>query len=195
MNNTEDSKKYLTLNPIKKKLTNQFLEDIHFYIKQLNPRTILDIGCGEGFVDQFLIQRSPHCQIRGIDISLESIQLAQKRTPKLDIQQGNAYNLPFKDNTFDLTIATEVLEHLNNPEKAIMEARRVSKKYCLFSVPSEPLFSLLSLLSGSHISRLGRHPNHINFWSKKSFQNLIQNYFAKLMVHTSTIWTIAIGEK
>lgn len=195
MNKSQDSVKYLTLNPLKKILINRFLGNIDFYIKKFHPKTILDVGCGEGFVDQFLIKKNPQYRISGIDISPESIRLAKKRVPELLARQGNVYNLSFKDNSFDLVICMEVLEHLDKPQKAIKEIRRVSKKYCLFSVPNEPIFSFLSLLSGSYIKRLGRHPDHINYWSKKSFQNLIQRYFNKIIMYTYIAWIIAIGEK
>lgn len=196
MNNSRDSQKYLTSNPLKRKLINKFLKDMYFYIKQLQSKTILDIGCGEGFVDMFLLQKNPRYQIKGVDISQQKIKIAKKRMPRLSVQEADAYNLPFKANTFDLTICTEVLEHLDNPQKAISEALRVSRQHCLFSVPNEPLFSLLSLLSGAHLSRLGKHPDHVSFWDKKSFRNLVQEYFTEpVMVKTSSVWILVIGEK
>ncbi len=196
MNKNKDSEKYLTLNPLKRNLVNRFLEDIYFYVKQLQPKTILDIGCGEGFVDMFLLQRNPQYQIKGIDISKKAIKRAKKRVPSLSIQQGDAYSLPFKQNTFDLTICTEVLEHLSEPQKVIVEARRVSKKHCLFSVPNEPMFSLLTFFSGAYIRHLGRHPDHVNFWTKRTFENLGQKYFTKpVIVKTSSVWTLVLSEK
>ncbi len=196
MSGSQDTKKYLTANPLKQKLINKFLEDIYFEVKRMKPETILDIGCGEGFVDMFLLQKNPQYQIRGIDISKKAIRRAKKQVPNLSVQQGDACNLPFKKNTFDLTICMEVLEHLDKPQKAITEAWRVSKKYCLFSVPNEPIFSLLTLFSGKYIKHLGRHPDHVNFWTEKSFKELMQKYFNEsVMVKTSPVWIFAIGKK
>lgn len=196
MSNSQDTKKYLTTNPLKQKLINRFLENIYFEVERMQPKTILDIGCGEGFVDMFLLQKNSQYQIRGIDISKKVIRRAKKRVPNLSAQQGDACNLPFKKNTFDLTICTEVLEHLDKPQKAIAEARRVSKKYCLFSVPNEPIFSLLTLFSGRYVKCLGRHPDHVNFWTKESFRELMQKHFNKpVMLKTSPIWIFVIGEK
>lgn len=196
MNDSQDAKKYLTLNPLKQILVNKFLNDIYFEVEQVQPKTILDIGCGEGFVDMFLFQKNPQYQIKGIDISKKTVGRVKKQAPKLMAQQGDAYNLPFRENTFDLTICMEVLEHLNEPQKAITEARRVSKKYCLFSVPREPIFSLLTFFSGKYLKRLGRHPDHVNFWTKKSFKELMQKHFSKLIVFkVSSTWILAMAEK
>lgn len=196
MNTSRDIQKYLSSNLIKRKLIGRFLKDLSFWVEVLKPKTILDIGCGEGFVDAFLFQKNPQYQIRGIDISKKAIRKARVRVPKLLVQQGDACNLPFKKNTFDLTLCTEVLEHLDNPQKAILEARRVSKRYCLFSIPNEPIFSLLTFFSGTYIKHLGKHPDHLNFWTKNSFRKLLQKYFAKpVVVKTSSVWTLAAGEK
>jgi len=193
---SRDSKKYLTSNPLKKKMINKFLQDFYSLIGNLQVKTILDIGCGEGFVDKFLFQKNPQYQIRGIDISKEVIKEARKRVPELLVQEGDAYNLPFKRDTFDLTICTEVLEHLSRPQKAILEARRVSREYCLFSVPNEPVFSLLTFFSGGYLKRLGKHPDHVNFWTKRAFERLIRKYFTKpIKVRTSFAWTLVLGEK
>lgn len=196
MNDSKDLQKYLSPNPFKRIFVNKFLEEIYFYLRKLQPKTILDIGCGEGFVDEFLLSKNSQYQIAGIDISKKAVRAAKKRVPKLSISVADAYNLPFKENTFDLTICTEVLEHMDNPQMVIAEAKRVSKKYCLFSVPNEPLFSLLSLLSGNYVRNLGKHPDHINFWVKKSFTDLIQRYFTKpVIVKISSVWIFVIGEK
>lgn len=196
MDRSQDEEKYLTSNPFKRKLVNQFLKDIYFSVNQLRPKTILDIGCGEGFVDMYLLKNNPRFQIKAIEVSKEKIKKARKRAPGLSVQQGDAYDLPFGENSFDLTICLEVLEHLDKPEKVITEARRVSKKDCLFSVPNEPMFSLLTFISGKYISRLGRHPDHFSFYTKKTFKELIQKYFAKpVIMKPSSAWIIVIGEK
>ena len=74
-----------------------------------------------------------------------------------------------------MVICTEVLEHLENPELALMELKRVSKKYILLSVPNEPFFMLANLLRGKNISRWGNDIEHINHWSFWSFQSFIKS--------------------
>lgn len=57
--------------------------------------------------------------------------------PKLEnFVQANAENLPFKDNEFDVAVLGEILEHVENPQKALKEAARVAKKV-IITVPNE----------------------------------------------------------
>lgn len=53
---------------------------------------------------------------------------------------GDAHRLPFKDNSFDLVLCSEVLAHLPNPKEAFIEVARLSREYLLVSVASENLF-------------------------------------------------------
>ena len=78
-------------------MVDRFLKDVYSLIRELAPKTILDIGCGEGFVDQYLLQNSPQWQICGVDISEKNLKLAKKRTPEIDTLHSDAYRLPFKN--------------------------------------------------------------------------------------------------
>jgi len=63
--------------------------------------------------------------------------------PKLDmIKKEDVQNLSFKDNTFDVVLCQEVLEHVQDPVKAIKELKRVCKRRLIITVPNEPYFTL-----------------------------------------------------
>jgi len=51
--------------------------------------------------------------------------MVKKRYKELKLIRADAHNLPFKNNSFDLVICTEVLEHVVNPEKVLGEIKRV----------------------------------------------------------------------
>ena len=55
--------------------------------------------------------------------------------PSISIKQGDIYALPYNDNSFDLVICSEVLEHLEHPEKALTEVIRVSKNTVSYLYP------------------------------------------------------------
>jgi ubiquinone/menaquinone biosynthesis C-methylase UbiE len=86
---------------------------------------ILEIGCSGGpFILQLI--NEGYINIKGIDISENGVELAKQRGIK-DVSVMDAQNLDFKDNSFDLIVASDVLEHLANENKAASEWNRVLK--------------------------------------------------------------------
>ncbi|MEK6644163.1 MAG: glycosyltransferase [Planctomycetota bacterium] len=94
-----------------------------------NVRSVLDIGCGDGFVTNELPEQ---LSIIGVDISTEALKYV--KWPTL---VSSATHLPFADGQFDLVMANDVLEHFNESTRAaaIKEIRRVSNRYVLLTCP------------------------------------------------------------
>jgi len=69
--------------------------------------------------------------------------------------------LPPKSQSYDLTIACEVLEHLEDPGQALTEIDRVTKQSVLISVPQEPMWRILNMARGKYWSDLGNTPGHV----------------------------------
>ena len=90
---------------------------------------VLDVGCGKGFMLYDLYKLIPGINIKGIDISNYAIENSIKEI-KDNLIVGNAKNLPFKDNSFDLVISINTIHNLDLHEcaKAVQEIERVSKK-------------------------------------------------------------------
>jgi len=98
-----------------------------------NPCKVLDIGCGAGFLSNALAKKG-HV-VHGIDLSEESLEVAKEwdESGSVAYQYGDAMNLPFDDNSFEVVCAMDVLEHVQEPKKLIGEAARVLKKEgCFF---------------------------------------------------------------
>ena len=137
---TDNYVKHTSGNPLKIFFIDNFYKVILKIVKNIKINTILDVGCGEGFTLNKFKKEGIGKTYKGIDYSNDAILIGKKLYPDLDLSQGNIYKLPFKNNSFDLVVCNEVLEHLENPEKGIKELIRVSKKYILLSVPNEPFF-------------------------------------------------------
>ena len=109
--------------------------------------TILDVGCGDG---TFLEEMYPWPEnITCLEISKENIKQFRDRYPDIVIIEGDACNMPFIDNSFDIVFSNAVIEHvggLANQEKYASEVRRVSKKHFITTpnklFPFEPHFRL-----------------------------------------------------
>lgn len=92
------------------------------------PCKILDIGCGGGFLTNFLAKQGH--KVHGIDLSVQSLEIAKKHdeTKSIDYQRAGAYELPYQDQTFDVVCAMNLMEHVERPAKVVAEASRVLKK-------------------------------------------------------------------
>ena len=101
-------------------------------IGDINGKKILDVGCGTGRIVNKL--RNMGSDIIGLDISKGMIDIAKKKFPKVKFIEGDIENLPFKDNEFDLVIASFVIVHLKDLQKAFDEVYRVLKPNGVFIV-------------------------------------------------------------
>jgi SAM-dependent methyltransferase len=100
----------------------------------------LDVGCAEGYyIKLFMIQYGFRIGA-GADIAKAYLLKAKKEVPKSSLVLADAHNLPFQENSFDLVLCSEVLEHVSNPELALRELVRVSREYILVSGDGENLF-------------------------------------------------------
>ena len=172
--------KHKSKNPLQRFLIERFFSSLVSLAKPLNPKKVLDAGCGEGFSLNKLIINNVGEELEGIENSKEAIALGKKLFPKAKIKLGSVYDLPYETNYFDLVLCTEVLEHLENPQKALSEIIRVSKKYIILSVPNEPFFRLANFLAGKYIKSFGNSPGHINHWNLFSFQRFIKKQNLKI---------------
>ncbi len=196
MADTSNFSKHTNNNPIQQFLINRFYKKIFSLLKPLKVDTILDAGCGEGFTLVKIQRAKIGKRAQGIDNSATAIKLAKKHYPNLLIEKGSIYELPYKDSSFDLVVSTEVLEHLEDPEKALSEIKRVASKYVLLSVPNEPIFTIANFLRGKYLKSFGNHPEHINHWSKREFRNFVRKSGLRVSTVKSPFpWTIVLARK
>ena len=93
----------------------------------------LDVGCGAGEVCvEIADQVGAEGRVAGIDLSAAMIEAAQTAAANagraIDLRVGSAYELPFPDESFDAVRAERVLQHLGDPEAALREMLRVTKR-------------------------------------------------------------------
>lgn len=188
---TTNFEKHTSKNPLKKFFFKRFENDLISLIAPLNPQKVLDAGCGEGFTLSKFYEFKIGKELEGIDSSEQAVELGKKMYPHLSLKIGDIYTLRYIDNSFDIVICTEVLEHLQDPKEALKELIRVSKKYLLLTVPNEPWFLL------SNYTRWGEDIGHINKWSSSSFQKFItHNSKLKILrVKHPFPWTMILAEK
>ncbi len=109
---------------------------VHHYDLPDNPR-ILDVGCGKGFLLFDFLKVRPDAQIYGIDISEYAIENSKEEI-RDRLQIGNATDLPWPDDYFDLVISLNTFHNLYNYElaDALREFERVGKEHKYLCVES-----------------------------------------------------------
>lgn len=193
---TDNYKKHTTTNPVQKWLIGRFYTTLFSVLKPLKVSSILDAGCGEGISLSLLQEQKIGKKLEGIDFLPAAIKIGKKAHPALTLKEGTIYDLPYKTNSFDLVMATEVLEHLEDPQKALSEVVRVSKKYVLLSVPNEPFFMGANLLRGKNIKRFGNDIEHINHWSFLGFEKFVTKEKLTVVKRKYPFpWTMLLLEK
>jgi SAM-dependent methyltransferase len=134
---------------------------------------ILNVGCGTG-EDLGII--SKYGKTIAIDISKETLSKVA-HTDTIQLIRGDAENLPFREDVFDIVLMQDVIEHLENDEKSIQQVFTVMNGggHLIISVPAIPF-----LFSGHDVG-LG----HLRRYTKKTFLNLVNDRF---IVKRFTYW-------
>jgi len=192
---------YHTRNPVLLFLRKKFLNKTAYLLQYINAASLkgLDIGCSEGHMMNILSEKGVINDITGVDLDKERIDLAKKQYPALDFQVGDIYDLKSSTEIYDYIIATEILEHLPDPEAALTMLRSVAEhnSYIIISVPNEPYFSIGNCMRGKYWHRRGRTPAHVNFWSRKQFKIFLQQNHIDIVKQYSLStfpWLLYLGK-
>jgi SAM-dependent methyltransferase len=124
-NEWEDMKKYGPASRHIRRIIREIMRSLDF-------DSVLDVGCGQGSFLQELLTEFPTTRPGGIDVSSEAVELARAKVPKgqfwvLDIEKEGL------EESFDLVVCSEVLEHIPDDVSALKNLYRMTKKYLLVS--------------------------------------------------------------
>ena len=190
--NTYD--KYGSTNPVVKRLMAGFERTLDELWAKASPRSVLDVGCGEGVLTSEWAERLADGRIVGIDLDDPKLRAEweQRKRPNLEFRAEEATRLTFADDEFDLAAAIEVLEHVPEPEATLAEMARVASRHLLVSVPREPLWRGLNMARGAYWRDLGNTPGHLNHWSRRGFVSLLSRYGAVEEARSPFPWTMLL---
>lgn len=192
--------KYNSENIIIKKIMMNFFQaydELLSEVKLLRKRdikTLLEAGCGEGEVTNYLCRHMRGGGIFAFDISEKVIKTAKEHSRCSDIyfDVGNIYDIPIKQK-YDLVVCSEVLEHLEEPDKALNQLKKATTEYVICSVPREPIWRILNMARGKYWKDFGNTPGHINHWSRKSFLSFLKKNGCKIVdVKNPLPWTVVL---
>jgi len=115
---------------------------------ELSDKTLLDVGCGSG---TFLNDPKVNVALGvGLDISHKILMEAKAKTKSAVFLQGDGERLPFADDSFDVVVSLDALEHTPSPLAAVKEMCRVARSKIVVATPNatvaDPVFAVLEVL-------------------------------------------------
>lgn len=138
---------------------------------------ILDLGCGDGVLT-YLILKKCKADIFGIDTDPKALKIARLKLeslqPKARFKQASAYKLPFKNQSFDLVIAAEIIEHLEKPNQMLLELNRVLKPR-----------AMVIITTPVKINAVPEDKMHFKEYSSKDLLKKLKKYFKNTTIKTS----------
>lgn len=143
-----------------------------------NAEKVLDFGCGDLLLDEYLLKFNPKLEISGVDV----VDFGNR--PKgIKFYNYGGKKFPFKDKTFDTVLIFHVLHHCPDPVQSLKECIRVSSKRIIMvepvyrSILEIPIMKFLDWLYNAWKS-LSIDMNN-NFFSKKQWENiLVKNHLS-----------------
>jgi ubiquinone/menaquinone biosynthesis C-methylase UbiE len=149
------------------------IEHLHRYAVArdwVKGKKVLDIACGEGYGSNLLAEDAEF--VAGVDIESTVISKAQSKYKRknLNFVQGRVEKIPFEENSFDIVVSFETLEHTDQHDQMLSEVRRVLKQngILVISTPDKLYYT---------DDRNYKNPFHIKELYKNEFISLISKYF------------------
>jgi ubiquinone/menaquinone biosynthesis C-methylase UbiE len=155
--------------------------------------SVLEVGCGAGFSTARLLEwMCPRVRFIGSDVGETLLAKASARNLETPFLRQSVYELAMPDKSIDILVMMEVLEHLDDPGRALAELRRVARRHVLISTPREPLWRALNFCRGKYWRDLGNTPGHIQHWSSRGLRRQVGGHFQVQDMRQPIPWTILL---
>lgn len=141
--------------------------------------SLLDVGCGRGAFLERASSRFPAWDLFGTDIDAEGVSTTEVRVPGATIRRGDAGDIPFPPESFDVIAAWDVLEHVSDLDVALSEIRRCLKPAGLLTI----VVPVYDGVTGPLVRLLDRDPTHIHKMSRDLWVSIINEHFDDLEWH------------
>ena len=154
-------------------------------------RTLLEVGCGAGYSTERLAPFVPAgCEFLACDVGPSLVSAAKIRNPGVSLSRQSVYSLALPDKSVDVVVMLEVMEHLDEPTRALAELDRVARRHVIVSTPREPIWRALNFMRGKYMRDLGNTPGHVQHWSSGGLQRFMRTRFDVQDMRQPLPWTI-----
>lgn len=161
---------------------------------QKDAKVILDAGCGEGITLEQLCNMYTDKVIKGIDINRENIAICKRCN--LPAAEGDILNLDIQNESIDCCILSEVIEHLEHHDMALIEIRRILKKggRLIIVFPNDFVFKIARLLTFK-FKEAFYNPGHLRQWTPWTMRHLLNEIGFKIIKQESipfNFWMVSL---
>jgi 2-polyprenyl-3-methyl-5-hydroxy-6-metoxy-1,4-benzoquinol methylase len=150
-------------------------------IKRSRQQTlrVLDLGCGNGSLSHLIAQQG--YEVVGVEDSEQGVTIARQTFPDCHFIQASIYELPFAEleNSFDIVLSAEVIEHLLYPRELVRAAKKCLKPNGHLIVTT-PYHGYLKNLVLALLGKMDKHfdplwdGGHIKFFSVSTLRELLE---------------------
>jgi SAM-dependent methyltransferase len=189
---TSNLRKYQTGNPAVQFLLRRFFCKLVRQVSALHPKTVIDLGCGEGVVAKILRSHLGQIEYVGYDKNPIAIREAERRNPAAVFRHADIFDLEPAPDSADLMLCLEVIEHVEDTDRLLTHIARLRAHHLIVSVPWEPFFRIGNLCRGQHLRRLGNHPEHVHCFGARSLQSMLSRHFQEVRIESSFPWLFGI---
>lgn len=135
-------------------------------------RTIVEIGCGEGITLEKTRRLFSERNVMGIDALAENIDICRRHGCEAEL--GDVYDLPLSSGSVDAVLLLEVIEHLERPETAIREIRRVlvPNGRLVIAFPNDAVFKIARILT-LRFREAAYDPGHVRQWTPRHMHDFL----------------------
>ena len=160
-----------------------------FASKFAENKKILDIACGSGYGSYLLSKTAKKVYGGDVNISAIKIAISHYQHPNLVYKYMNAVNLPFPDNSFDMIVSFETIEHVLNYRKFLEECKRVLRVNGIF-IGATVNHSVVDIRQGKLFwSDEMESIFHTKEFNTKELSNLLKEYFTDIEMYGELFYT------
>lgn len=145
---------------------------------------VLDSACGMGYGSRILVSNPRVTQYIGIDIDSQSISSATELYSEKDVKfiTSSCENIPLDDMGVDTVISLETLEHLSEPELAVLESKRLLRDDGVYvgSVPDKMFEEICDRV-------YGKNPYHRTSFTEEALRQLLERHFKCVALYRSSV--------
>ena len=183
--------KYLSQKPLERYLLNRFISQFIVLYNRVNPNSVLDIGCGEGYLTEILQKKNPKTLFVGTDTDANFL-LGETSNRVRNLVTFELPRTCFQKESFDLVILSEVLEHIEHTHDALDAVSSLARYGVIITVPHEPFWMICNLLRFHYIGRWGDTPGRVKHFSYKGFRRTLRRHFHDVCLYSCFPWLMAL---
>lgn len=143
---------------------------------------ILDVGCGDGRIDSYLMSSNKEIEIIGIDV------LVRDNT-YIDVIEYDGYHIPLKDNVVDTVMVIDVLHHVDDPQRLIKEMVRVTSDSII--IKDHIKVGVVSYIKLRLMDYVGNAHYHVrlpyNYLTKEQWDSVFMNNNLELKIYKTDL--------